>query len=390
MKRISYQNGSVSRVPRSKGTDVWVFRYRDAAGIQKASQLGTLEKYPTKAAAKKQASKLLKEINDRMSCITISGLCDRYALEGMPARKSTAGPYRAYLKRFRADWGTWRLDDMAKDVMAVEQWVNGFCTLGTPDRIVKGELIKGKPSRPASKKTKKLMKAFIHRVFELAIKWGYLSMQRNPVGLVEIRGRNKRTRPLILLSGEQYRKLISDSELPPHVIVMITVAMLLGLRASEILGLRWEDVDFEKRVILVRRSVVNQFVDETKTPESEADLPLHEELALVLTTWRDSGESVNGWLFGNVLTGRPFWRGMLQQDHLAPAGIRAGIDNLGWHAFRHTYRAMLGDLDVPLEMQKTLMRHSDITTTLSYGGKPSVAKSRSANAQVIEMIRRSA
>lgn len=86
------------------------------------------------------------------------------------------------------------------DVMAIEQWLNDYQTLPTPDRTVKGLLIKGRPPRPASKKTKTLMKGFIHRVFELAIKWGYLTMQRNPIGLVEIKGKSKRSRPLWSLS----------------------------------------------------------------------------------------------------------------------------------------------------------------------------------------------
>jgi integrase len=66
-------------------------------------------------------------------------------------------------------------------------------------------------------------------------------MQRNPIGLVEIKGKSKRSRPLVIITGEQWRNMIADPELSPHVRVMMIVAMLLGLRASELLGLRWED-----------------------------------------------------------------------------------------------------------------------------------------------------
>jgi integrase len=341
-----------------------------------------------------------EEINERVTCIKVSGLCDRYKADQMPERVSTSSAYRSYLKRFKTEWGDWRVDVLAKDVMAIENWINGYQTLGTPDRIIpdrmaKGKLVPGKTikgiaPRPASKKTKQHMKAFVHRLLEMAIKWGYLTMQRNPIQLVEIKGKAKRVRMMNLITREQWIKLIEDPELSAHVRVMIFIAMLLGLRASEILGLRWEDIDFTKDDLNIRRSPVGKVVDDTKTPESEQELSMHDDLRLVLEAWREEQKPINGWLFGNITTGRPFWRDSLQADHLRPAGNRAGIDNLGWHDFRHTYRAMMRELNISLEEQKTLMRHADIKTTLGYGGKTPAEHGRAANAKVVEMLRKRA
>jgi integrase len=407
MKRVSYQNGSVVRKERKLGPDVWVYRYKDSDGIQKSERIGTLEKYPTKASATRRAAAMREEINDRVNCIKVSGLCDKYERDELPARISTSSAYRSYLKRIKREWGSWRVDVLAKDVMAVESWINDLMTLGTPDRIipdrnVKGKLvpgktIKGKPPRPASKKTKQHMKAFIHRLFEMAMKWGHLTLQRNPIQLVEIRGKAKRVRMMNLITREQWIKLIEDPELAPHVRVMIFIAMLLGLRASEILGLRWDDIDFTRKDLNIRRSHVGKVIDDTKTPESEQELSMHEDLRLVLEGWwRDckggtkDSTVVKGWLFGNVTTGRPFWRDSLQADHLVPAGRKVGIPNLGWHDFRHTYRAMMRELKISLEEQKTLMRHADIRTTLGYGGKTPAEHGRAANAKVVEMLRKGA
>lgn len=406
MQRTSYQSGSVVRKLRAKGPDVWALRYMED-GVQRSRILGTVQKFRTKAAAQKEAAKHIEEINERLAGIRVSGLCDRFQTDGLPGRLSSSGPYLSHLKRVRAFWGDWRVEDMAKDVMAVEAWVNDYNTLGKPERVIPeriakrkvipAKVIPGRPPRPVSKKTKLHIKAFLHRLFECAMKWNLLSMQRNPMSLIEVKGKRQRSRKLILLTGDQYRALIADSELCQHVRVMIEIAMILGLRASEFLGLKWEDIDFIGKRVFIRRSFVGKHVDDTKTLESEAELPMHPELETVLLAWKQentradgSDLSVNGWLFGNIVTGRPFWRGMLQQDHLEPAGRRIGIQGLGWHAFRHTYRAMMRELDIPLEMQKTLMRHSDITTTLSYGGKADADKSRPANARVVEMVRKRA
>ena len=86
MKRTSYQKGTVTGKPRKLGPDVWVFRYMDG-GIQRSKRIGTVDKFPTRAAAEKKAAKLREEINDRIACIKIhvgvgirlraSVLCDR-------------------------------------------------------------------------------------------------------------------------------------------------------------------------------------------------------------------------------------------------------------------------------------------------------------------------
>jgi integrase len=302
--------------------------------------------------------------------------------------------------------GKHRLDEMAADIMAVENWVNDLMTLGTPDRVIPARMAKGKlvpekavkgiPPRPASKKTKIHFKAFLHRLFEYAIKWGHLTLQRNPIALVEIEGRAKRVRIPHLLTGKQYRGLTTDPELCRHVRTMIVIAMLTGLRASEILGLRWEVIDFERMVFKVVRSYVGAEDNDTKTEGSAQELPIHEDLAQLLTEWREEQTvdgvhtPVNGWLFGNIITGRPFWRDSLHRDHLIPAGKRAGIPNLGWHDFRHTYRAMMDEEKLTLEEQRALMRHDDIRTTLGYGGKTKAETVRGANAKGVEMLRKRA
>jgi integrase len=68
---------------------------------------------------------------------------------------------------------------------------------------------------------------------------------------------------------------------------MIFIAMLLGLRASEILGLRWEDFDMEFRITSIQRSQVGQHTGDTKTEGSEEELPIYPDLYEVLEEWRE-------------------------------------------------------------------------------------------------------
>lgn len=393
MKRTSFQSGSVVLKPRKRGPDVWAFRYMED-GVQKSKILGTVQKFRTKASAQKEAAKVILEINERLAGIRVSGLCDRFEKASMEMRSRTMSTYLGFLKRVRADFGAMRVDQMVADIIGMETWINALETVP----VEGSETRKARPAHPLSKRTKLHYKAFLHLLIELAMKWGLHPVQRNPASLIKVKGKPQRVRQITLLTGEQYRKLIADPDLEQHVRVMIQVAMLLGIRISEVLGLKWDAIDFKAAVVSIRVSVVGKNADDTKTLASEDELPMHEDLAAVLQAWKDenSGEdgtilSKNDWLFGNEATGRPFWGGTLQQDHLVPAGKKVGIQALGWHDFRHTYAAMMDDEGIDLDVRKKLMRHADIAMTLKYGQRKSnTEQTRTSNAKVVELLRKRA
>ncbi|MBS1822289.1 MAG: tyrosine-type recombinase/integrase [Acidobacteria bacterium] len=110
-------------------------------------------------------------------------------------------------------------------------------------------------------------------------------------------------------------------------------------------------------------------MEATKTDASEDELPLHPELVEVLRGWKEAEASVEGWLFGNIGTGMPYHADTMRQRHLnkAAADLEIGLPKIGWHAFRHTYRANLSESGLPLEVQQKLMRHADIAMTTKYG-----------------------
>ena len=55
-----------------------------------------------------------------------------------------------------------------------------------------------------------------------------------------------------------------------------------GLRVGELLGLKWEDVDFKKSVIHIRRSIVSQKIGPPKTEASQKPIPMNAEMAKAL------------------------------------------------------------------------------------------------------------
>jgi integrase len=164
---------------------------------------------------------------------------------------------------------------------------------------------------------------------------------------------------------------------------MIVLACSLGLRPSELLALQWLDFDLSRGQLLVSRSITGRYVAATKTEDSEDDTFLDSRVLALLLRWQDEcPETLDQWLFPNVDTGRPFHADSLRKDYLRPLGERIGIPNLGWYAFRHTYRTVLDDVGTPIGVQQKLMRHSDIGTTMNTYGSAYEHSKRLANERV--------
>src|SRR6201981_3038204 len=74
---------------------------------------------------------------------------------------------------------------------------------------------------------------------------------------------------------------------------MVVIAICLGLRVSEILGLQWGDISWKKCEVHIRRAVVLGTVGQVKTPGSESRMPLDPDLATLLLEYRRMAPSVS-------------------------------------------------------------------------------------------------
>jgi integrase len=212
---------------------------------------------------------------------------------------------------------------------------------------------------PASKKPKLHIKAMMHKIFNFGLKCEMVAPQPNPMRFVTIHGVMRRVRKKHILSPQQFKKLFRSVDLRMQ--TMISLATCNGLGASEFLGLQWPDFDFKRGVFSIRRSITGKHLEATKTVAREDEVIMAEKVVSLLLRWkRECPATLEGWLFPNADTGRPYHADSLRTNYLQPAGRLAGIPNLGWHDFRHRYRTLIDDADAPIGVQMKLMRHSNI------------------------------
>jgi integrase len=123
---------------------------------------------------------------------------------------------------------------------------------------------------------------------------------------------------------------------------VVFLAATTGLRASEFLGLKWQDIDFATGEITLSRAIVQQIVGETKTETCKKPVPMDGALAQAFRSWRAQSpyNQLEDWVFASpkMHGEQPYWPENLLRRYIRPAALRTEITKVvGWHSFRRTF-----------------------------------------------------
>lgn len=178
-------------------------------------------------------------------------------------------------------------------------------------------------------------------VFNKAVEWGYL--ERNPFEKMKM-ARKSRSRPLFMTKEQisQFLETIEDNETR----LLATAYLATGRRRAELLQLKWEDIDLEKRVYKMHSTKV----------DLSTEYPINLVFLSALMQIPRRGPYVfQRWRHADTIT-------HLLKKHL----VKAGFGHLRVHSLRHSFASVYlmsgGDLRSLME----LLGHSQISTTMIY------------------------
>lgn len=142
--------------------------------------------------------------------------------------------------------------------------------------------------------------------------------------------------------------------------LMLALLLFTGMRRGEVLGLRWDDIDFEQKCIHIRRNVTHPgnppVIGTTKTKSGVRDVYFGKNLETILTSMK--GE---GFIFGGE---QPLSR----KAYLSLAEhIKKKIDLHGAtpHVLRHTYLTTAAGENIDPKTLQSMAGHADHQVTMN-------------------------
>jgi len=205
-------------------------------------------------------------------------------------------------------------------------------------------------------------------IFTHAVNLGLID--RNPWSEVKVLAKVRASNPTKHYTLEEAENTISALVSHADAQAIFALAFFLGLRPSEIAGLKWEDIDDD--FVHIRRAAVRGVVGGTKTPEAQASLPLIQPVKGLLSLWRARNAAVSaGWVFRNA-KGGPLNVESFCRNVMIPILGKAGVPWKSLYAARRGCATMLTGLTGNVIAARAVLRHKSMLTLLGHYDKANV------------------
>jgi integrase len=360
MARKRYQRGRVFLEGKKK--DKWAGRYREdvmeidgkTRRVRRYVILGSKRELATKRLAERKMDAILARINDLNyrpgRVATFGEFIERWKAEVLTTQKaSSVRAVRSHLKCYIVpELGKIRLDQFS--VENQQRFITRM-----PERAV---------SKVVSRKTIQNVLGTLSAILTTARNWGYTC---EPIKLEHLRLPARGVKyEAPSFTVEQLQRILTVAEEPWR--TLFCILTMDGLRAGEALGLQWSDIDLDRGLLHIRRSVWYGKIQAAKSEASETVLPIPDALVAVLRDYRAQWKpNPKGFLFV-TRNGQPPSSNKVVEYHLWPILDALGIPRCGVHAFRHSHTALLLDTGATPKVVQRQLRHSDARTTLEIYG----------------------
>ena len=182
------------------------------------------------------------------------------------------------------------------------------------------------------------------------------------------------------------------------ILPMLRITAWYGLRRSELLGLQWDSIDFERKTMTIRHTVskVTEVVakDKTKNASSRRTFPLTPEAVEIFTKAKEQ-EKRNRAMFGREYQENPYvfkwpdghpYSPDYISHHFAKVLKRHGLPHIRFHELRHSCASMLINMGFTLKDVQEWLGHSDIKMTANVYSHLGNAKKNTIAAMLMQNV----
>ena len=193
--------------------------------------------------------------------------------------------------------------------------------------------------------------ALLSKMFDLAIRWGFLpETSPNPARRIDKFKEKKRDRWVTPTELPKLTKVI-DQEPNIYIRNALWLYLLTGVRKSELLNAKWDDVDFNRKELRLSN---------TKSGKVHY-VPLSPSAVALIESNPRTGD--NPYLFPGAIKGRPLVnisKSWLRIRH------KAGVPDIRIHDLRRTVGSWLAQSGSSLHLIGKILNHSNVSTTQVY------------------------
>jgi len=344
-----------------KRKDVWYIDVR-AKGRRLRKKVGRSKRIAELALKDAEVKIARDQFGFSQNDITVDALIDKFLeYQQTHNRASTTRRYRAVVDHVRRYLAQHRphvifVSQLSSEVMdgyksyRRSEWINPNGQPVASDAAVVEHTRKGARAR-----TVNLEVDAVKTMLNQAMKWGYI--RENALRWVKPLKEEDR-KPVRFLTKEECARFLAAT--PRELYPAFYVFLNTGMRKAELENLRWEDVDFNRRKILIRRK--EDWHPKTGEREIPMSLGVHEQLTSLRR--RCTSASSSDYVFAVKGSGHSHNRLRRELIRIAQLAGIGGLTKL--HTLRHTYASHLVMSGVDLPTVKSLMGHTDITTTMIY------------------------
>lgn len=221
----------------------------------------------------------------------------------------------------------------------------------------------------------------LHNVNSRILQYGVAMqlIQHNPArDIIVPRKKQKEKSKIKFLDRQELKRFLSylgtlDQSIYKNLFdfVLYTFLLATGMRISEALALEWSDIDLEKGIVSVNKTL-NRYheVNPPKSKSGYRDIPIDKATVLMLKQYKNR-QQVQSWQLGRSET---VVFSVFTEKYAIACNLRrrldkhfknAGVTNVSFHGLRHTHATIMLYAGIqPKDLQHRL-GHSDISMTLN-------------------------